>query len=75
MCTNLYLHSACACKTSVTLSVCVCVTSLQLLLNLKENNKKQSFKIDPGTQKTWNAKYNKTVTAPNVVQYDVLHNT
>ena len=29
MCTNLYLHSACICKTSVPLSVCVCVTSLQ----------------------------------------------
>ena len=29
MCTNLYLHSACVCKTSVPLSVCVCVTSLQ----------------------------------------------
>jgi hypothetical protein len=49
--------------------------SAQLLLNLKKNNKKQSFKIDPGTQKTWNAKCNKTVTALNVVQYDVLHNT
>ena len=41
----------------------------------EKNNKKQSFKIDPGTQKTWNAKCNKTVTALNVVQYDVLHNT
>ena len=49
--------------------------SAQLLLNLKKNNKKQSFKIDPSTQKTWNAKCNKTVTALNVVQYDVLHNT
>ena len=25
MCTNLYLHSACICETSVPLSVCVCV--------------------------------------------------
>ena len=25
--------------------------------------------------KTWNAKCNKTITALNVVQYDVLHNT
>ena len=49
--------------------------SAQLLLNLKKKHKKQSFKIDPGTQKTWNAKCNKTVTALNVVQYDVLHNT
>jgi hypothetical protein len=39
MCTNLYLHSACICKTSVPLSDCVCVT-LQ-----------RSLKIDPGTQK------------------------
>ena len=29
VCTNLYLHSACVCKTSVPLPVCVCVTSLQ----------------------------------------------
>ena len=40
-----------------------------------ERKQQKSFKIDPGTQKTWNAKYNKTVTALNVVQYDVLHNT
>ena len=29
MCTNLYLHYACVCKTYVPLSVCVCVMSLQ----------------------------------------------
>jgi hypothetical protein len=51
------------------------IKSAQLLLHLKKNNRKQFLKIDPGTQKTWNAKCNKTITALNVVQYDVLHNT
>jgi hypothetical protein len=46
--------------------------SAQVLLNLK---KKQSLKIDPGTQnKTWCVKCNKTITALHFVQYDVLWN-
>jgi hypothetical protein len=38
-----------------------------------EFEKKQSLKIDPGTQnKTWCVKCNKTITALHFVQYDVL---
>jgi hypothetical protein len=41
-----------------------------------EFEKKQSLKIDPGTQnKTWCVKCNKTITALHFVQYNVLWNT
>jgi len=37
-------------------------SAAHVLLNLKKNNK-QSLQISPDTQKTWNVKCNKTITA------------